>query len=878
MEDLGSQTPHDIDIVRKHEELPPSPPDTDENVSDDSFQPDQVDIPLPPPTTIPGKVLDVDKKTPDAHVPRDPRLIRLTGVHPFNVEAPLSALFNEGFLTSPELFYVRNHGAVPDVKEKDIPNWVFTVEGLVEKPLTITLKQLISEYKQLTCPITLVCAGNRRKEQNQVRKSKGFSWGPAGVSTALFTGVAMSDVIKRAKPKRRARFLCMEGADKLPNGYYGTSVKLNWVMDPNRGVMLAHKMNGEMLRPDHGKPLRAVIPGQIGGRSVKWLKRLIITDVPSDNWYHIYDNRVLPTMVSPEESANNPQWWTDDRYAIYDLSVNSAIAYPAHEEQLCIVNGPKNYRARGYAYSGGGRRVTRVEISIDKGRSWRLADIDYAEDRYREAEQNLYGGKLDMSWRESCFCWCFWSLDIPVSELTDRKDILVRAMDESMNVQPRDMYWSVLGMMNNPWFRVTISREGDYLRFEHPTQPALQPGGWMERVKKGGGNLANGYWGEKIGGEDTVAPVSEEAKEVRMIKDGLERTITIDELRKHDNDNNPWFVVKGEVYDGTEFMKEHPGGAQSIISAAGLDTSDEFLAIHSETAKAMMTSYHVGTLDEASKLVLSEGEVQESADSSICRSTFLRPRSWTKAVLCEKKSVSWDTRIFVYKLEHDDQNLGLPIGQHLMVRLRDPVTREAIIRSYTPISDVSNKGYLELLIKVYFDSGEVKGGKMTKAMDALPIGHSVDFKGPIGKFEYIGKGKCSIGGLQKHVKSFVMICGGSGITPIFQVFRAVMQDREDKTRCVVLDGNRLVDDILCKEELDALATGNEDRCKLLYTLTKAPEDWTGLKGRISGQLVKEHCTKDDKTLVLICGPEALEKSIHVSLLGQGWKDEQLLFF
>lgn len=60
--------------------------------------------------------------------------------------------------------------------------------------------------------------------------------------------------------------------------------------------MLAHKMNGEGLRPDHGRPLRAVVPGQIGGRSVKWLKKLIITDRPSDNWYHIYDNRVLPLV------------------------------------------------------------------------------------------------------------------------------------------------------------------------------------------------------------------------------------------------------------------------------------------------------------------------------------------------------------------------------------------------------------------------------------------------------------------------------------------------------------------------------------------------------------------------------------------------------
>ena len=88
-------------------------------------------VPLPPPSTAPSRVLDIDKKTPDSHVPRDPRLIRLTGVHPFNVEPPLTDLFNEGFLTSPELFYVRNHGAVPEVHDEDIPDWQFSVEGYV---------------------------------------------------------------------------------------------------------------------------------------------------------------------------------------------------------------------------------------------------------------------------------------------------------------------------------------------------------------------------------------------------------------------------------------------------------------------------------------------------------------------------------------------------------------------------------------------------------------------------------------------------------------------------------------------------------------------------------------------------------------------------
>lgn len=65
-------------------------------------------------------------------------------------------------------------------------------------------------------------------------------------------------------------------------------------MDPAMGVMLAYMMNGEPLRQDHGWPLRAVIPGHIGGRSVKWITKIILTENPSDNWYHIYDNRVLP--------------------------------------------------------------------------------------------------------------------------------------------------------------------------------------------------------------------------------------------------------------------------------------------------------------------------------------------------------------------------------------------------------------------------------------------------------------------------------------------------------------------------------------------------------------------------------------------------------
>lgn len=290
-----------------------------------------------------------------------------------------------------------------------------------------------------------------------------------------------------------------------------------------------------------------------------------------------------------------------------------------------------------------------------------------------------------------------------------------------------------------------------------------------------------------------------------------------------------------------------------------------------------MPTYHLGTLDETAKAALN-AEPEESGGSTEKRDTFLQSRVWTRAFLETKKIISWDTRVFSFRLEHSEQRLGLPVGQHLMMRLRDPVTREAIIRSYTPVSEINDKGLLHILIKIYFDNKETKGGKMTMALESLPIGHFIDFKGPIGKFEYLGKGECSINGHPRRVKNFVMICGGSGITPIFQVFRAIMQDPDDSTSCVVLDGNRLVEDILCKEELDALAKGNDHKCKILYTLSKANDDWTGLRGRIDAKLVEAHCVRDADSLVLICGPEALEKAMHKALLDQGWTDDQMVFF
>ncbi|KAK3398690.1 nitrate reductase [Sordaria brevicollis] len=868
--------------------------------------------PLPPPSNPLREILPIDLKTPDRLIPRDSRLIRLTGTHPFNVEPPLSTLFEHGFLTPQNLHYVRNHGAVPPSAvsgysagggaatevggmTEEMLNWSFTIEGLVERPFTMTVRELIGEWENVTYPVTLVCAGNRRKEQNMVRKSKGFSWGAAGLSTALWTGVSLSDLLAKAKPltKRGAKYVCFEGADELPNGVYGTSVKLQWAMDAHKGILVAHKMNGEELHPDHGRPVRIVVPGQIGGRSVKWLKRIVVTEKPSENWYHIFDNRVLPTTVSPEESGEKTpdmeRTWRDERYAIYDLNVNSAVCEPGHGEVVSLRQ--EVYKVRGYAYAGGGRRVTRLEVTLDQGKSWRLANIDYPEDQYREAQdgEELFGGKLDVSWRESCFCWCFWDLEIPLSELKDAKDVCIRAMDESLALQPKEMYWSVLGMMNNPWYRVVIHHEGDTLRFEHPTQPALMPGGWMERVKKEGGNLANGFWGEKIPGAEETVVEKEPVKEISIVDDKVTRLITLDELREHEGEEEPWFVVNGQVYDGTPFLEGHPGGAASITGAAVQDVSEEFLAIHSENAKGMMPTYHIGTLTPSALAALKSSSVSDPSLNDPNRPIFLHPKTWNSAILSRKETVSPDTKIFHFTLSHPSQSIGLPVGQHLMMRLPDPSKpSESIIRAYTPISDgTSELGILRVLIKIYYASPaeDIKGGQMTQALDALPLGKTVDFKGPVGKFVYLGQGRCAINGRERKVKRFVMLCAGSGVTPIYQVLRAVAEDEKDGTECLVLDGNRVERDILLRRELDELVekARPRGRCRVKCTLSRPDDQWQGLRGRLDRVMLEREVGRPDEnlrgeTMMLLCGPEGMQSMVQEVLKEMGWKDKDVLVF
>ncbi|KAL0665338.1 hypothetical protein Bca4012_102176 [Brassica carinata] len=477
-----------------------------------------------------------DESTADNWIHRNSSMVRLTGKHPFNAEAPLPRLMHHGFITPVPLHYVRNHGGVPKAEWSD---WSVEVTGLVKRPARLTMEQLITEFPSREFPVTLVCAGNRRKEQNMVKQTIGFNWGSAGVSTSLWRGVALSDVLRRCgvySKRGGALNVCFEGAEDLPGGggsKYGTSIKKEMAMDPARDIILAYMQNGELLTPDHGFPVRVIIPGFIGGRMVKWLKRIIVTPQESDNYYHYKDNRVLPSCVDAE-LANEESWWYRPEYIINELNINSVITTPGHEEILPInaFTTQKPYTLKGYAYSGGGKKVTRVEVTLDGGETWSVCELDHQE------KPNKYG---------KFWCWCFWSLDVEVLDLLSAREVAVRAWDESLNTQPEKLIWNLMGMMNNCWFRIKTNvckpHRGEIgIVFEHPTRPGNQSGGWMAKERQ-------------IEKSSESHPTLKKSVSTPFMNTAS-KMYSMSEVRKHNSAESAWIIVHGHIYDCTPPIRE----------------------------------------------------------------------------------------------------------------------------------------------------------------------------------------------------------------------------------------------------------------------------------------------------------------------------------
>lgn len=328
-----------------------------------------VDAPL-----YPEEIDETDQFTPDNWIARSDRLIRLTGKHPMNAEPKLTEVYDAGFITPNQLHYVRNHGAVPHILWER-----HRIAVSAGKSISLSMDDVSEQFRSINIPIFLACDGNRRKELNMIRQSKGFNFGAAAVGCAYWKGALLRDILIAANvgqmiqqyPTQRL-WVHFEGADELSNGNYGTSLPLDYAMDHCHDVMLAYAMNDFPLPPDHGYPIRLMIPGYVGGRCVKWLSKVWVTDHESDNYHHIYDNRVLPSYLTDKDSEFADILYHHPSTLINDQTLNSVIVKPSHGEKFALqdMTKGKTYRIEGFAYNGSGDEIQSVEISLDEGANW----------------------------------------------------------------------------------------------------------------------------------------------------------------------------------------------------------------------------------------------------------------------------------------------------------------------------------------------------------------------------------------------------------------------------------------------------------------------------------------------------------------------------
>jgi len=316
---------------------------------------------------------------------------------PLNLEMPFETL--GGFITPTKLFYVRTHFPIPKI---DRNKWRLRVEGEVERPFEINFDELI-KLESRKIPATLECAGNNRSFLEP--KVKGVQWRLGGVGNAEWTGVPLSILLDRAGVKSTAREIILEGADrgkledpKSPPGEmnFARSIPMKKASD----VLLAYKMNDVDLPAENGFPVRAIVPGWYAVASIKWLKRIIVTDKPFNGYYQTLDYSY---------------WRREGELAelvpLREMQIKAEIARPSEGE---TVPANSNARVRGTAWTGDGE-IMKVEISSDDGATWN--------------EAKLLGESKPNSWR-------LWEFNWKTPARAGKATLVARATDSNGRTQP----------------------------------------------------------------------------------------------------------------------------------------------------------------------------------------------------------------------------------------------------------------------------------------------------------------------------------------------------------------------------------------------------------------------------------------------------------
>ncbi|KAG8366775.1 hypothetical protein BUALT_Bualt16G0002800 [Buddleja alternifolia] len=372
--------------------------------------------------------------------PRHPALV-VNSKEPFNAEPHRLALVSS-YVTPVDFFYKRNHGPVPIVD--DIGKYSVSITGLIQNPKELYMKD-IRKLPKYNVTATLQCAGNRRTAMSKTRKVRGVGWDISAIGNAVWGGAKLADVLHLIGiPKfsnitpsggKHVEFVSIDKCKEENGGPYKSSIPLSQATNTEADVILAYEMNGETLNRDHGYPLRVIVPGVIGARSVKWLDSINIIAEECQGFFTQKDYKMFP----PSVNWDNIDWST--RRPQMDFPVQSAIC--SLEEVNTIKPGKINIK--GYAVSGGGRGIERVDVSIDCGKTWVEAS------RYQKTGIPYFSD--DES--SDKWAWVFFEAEADIPESTE---IVAKAVDITGNVQPEnvEVIWNLRGILNTSWHRVQV--------------------------------------------------------------------------------------------------------------------------------------------------------------------------------------------------------------------------------------------------------------------------------------------------------------------------------------------------------------------------------------------------------------------------------------
>ena len=333
-----------------------------------------------------------------------------------NHSMPLEALTRD--ITPPGLHYTLTHFDIPDI---DADTWHLRISGAVERALELNLAALRRD-PAITVPVTLECAGNGRSLLTPRPMSQ--PWVQEGVGTAHWTGVPLAYLLGKAGVLQNALEVVFTGADAGIQGgvphHYARSLPIREALRAD--VVLAYKMNGTELPPQHGHPLRLVVPGWYGMASVKWLKSIEVVTAPFTG----YQQKVAYRYQESADDAGTPV----SRIRVRSLMVPPGVP-DFFTRQRIVSPGPVLLQGRAWS---GDAAVTGVEVGIDG--AWLPAQLDKPA-----------GG----------FAWRKWTL--PWIAEPGEHVLSCRATDATGATQPLEQNWNYQGMGNNMVQRISVTVE-----------------------------------------------------------------------------------------------------------------------------------------------------------------------------------------------------------------------------------------------------------------------------------------------------------------------------------------------------------------------------------------------------------------------------------